>query len=135
MSPLVVDLLSQIKTFSAINQRSIAAVVGAAVGDAATRPLHWVYDRNQLESVVGDKDPAFWPVNVSPFYSLPTGRRSCYNEVSYCMLRSLRPYSDGGLIGGYSREEYVTSISEMFAPPSEYATGLERRKEAYDPAK
>jgi hypothetical protein len=94
-----------------------------------------VYDRNLLESILGDKDPAFWHENVSPFYSLPTGRRSCYNEVGYCMLESLKPYSVTGNLGGYNKENYITSLTNMFNPTSEYAEALERRKEIYDPAK
>ena len=27
------------------------------------------------------KDPEFWPESMSPFYTLPTGARSCYNHV------------------------------------------------------
>jgi hypothetical protein len=134
-SSLVVDLLSHIKTLSLINQRAIGAVVGAAVGDAATRPTHWVYDINLLESILGDKDPAFWHENVSPFYSLPTGRRSCYNEVGYCMLRSLEPFTSIGNIGGYHKGKYITSLTDFFHDSSDYAEALVLRKEIYDPAK
>jgi hypothetical protein len=33
-------------------QRAVCAVVGAAVADAASRPMHWVYDKQILEDTV-----------------------------------------------------------------------------------
>jgi hypothetical protein len=48
----VEDLLLHVKSLSPVNQRAIAAVVGSAVGDAATRPMHWVYDRTKLEGTL-----------------------------------------------------------------------------------
>ena len=38
-------LMNKFKNLNTIQQRSVAAVVGAAVADAATRPCHWLYDR------------------------------------------------------------------------------------------
>ena len=34
---------------SPIEKRAVSAIVGSAVADAATRPLHWLYDRKKLE--------------------------------------------------------------------------------------
>merc|ERR1719339_13023 len=35
-----------------------------------------------MEELMKDgKDPEFWPESMSPFYTLPTGARSCYNHV------------------------------------------------------
>lgn len=130
----IAELLNTVKQLKPVQQRAIAAVVGSSVGDAATRPFHWLYDRAKLEDIVKDSDPAFWPTSESPFYSLETGRRSCYNDICYCMLCSLDP-SIGN--GGYDRESFVKSIVSLFSPPSEYATAFEIRQAqaAYDPAK
>lgn len=106
------------KKLSITKQKSIAATVGAAVGDAAARPFHWLYDRKKLEEIVGSKNPAFFPTNCSPFYDLPTGRRSCYNDLGYCMLKSLP----------YTKEKLITSIVSLFNPPSEYATAFAERQ-------
>jgi len=123
------NLLLEIKQLTPIQQRCVAACVGSSVGDAATRPFHWLYDRVKLESIVKDEDPAFWPTSESPFYTLETGRRSCYNDICVCMLRSLTPH--------YSKSGFVKSIVDLFAPPSEYSTSYEIRQQqaAYDPAK
>lgn len=100
------------------HQRSIAGIVGAAVGDAAARPFHWLYDRKKLEEIVGDANPAFFPTNCSPFYDLPTGRRSCYNDLGLCMLRSLP----------YKKDKLIKSIVSLFNSPSEYATAFADRQ-------
>ena len=125
------DLLKQVSKLSMPNQRAVAAVVGASVGDAATRPFHWVYDRAKLEKTVGDKDPAYWPVSVSPFYTLPTGRRSCYNDLGICMLTAMNTAPADAFV----EETYVKTMSSFFSPESEYAVALKRRKEAYTPEK
>ena len=33
------------------------------------------------------KDAEFWPESMSPFYTLPTGARSCYNHVVMAGLK------------------------------------------------
>ena len=132
-SSSIKNLLKEVSLLTPLKQRSVAAVVGACVGDAATRPFHWLYDRSKLEAIVNDKDPAFWVSSESPFYTMETGRRSCYNDICYCMLRSLNPQLGNG---GYSKDKFVQSIVDLFSPPSEYATSFEIRQlqAAYDPA-
>lgn len=124
------DLLNQVKKLTPTNQRVVAAVVGSAVADAATRPFHWLYDRAKLEAIIGDKDPAFWPMSMSPYYTLPTGRRSCYNDLAFCMLQSMGPFPQT-----FDEGTYVKSMSTFFGPDSEYAAALKLRKEVYTPAK
>ena len=78
----VEDYLSAIKLLQDKQSTAAACILGAAVGDAAARPLHWVYDRSEMEKILQEnRAPEFWPENKSPFYSLPTGERSCYNYV------------------------------------------------------
>lgn len=120
-------LIARFEALSPREQRAVSSVVGAAVADAATRPFHWVYDRTVLESTIADKNPAFWPESISPFYSLPTGRRSCYNDIGYCQLLSL---SSDSL---FDRLAYIKALTDFFSPHSEYAIALNKRKEAYDP--
>lgn len=124
------SLMNRFQILNPIQQRAVAAVIGASVADAATRPLHWLYDRTKLESIIEDNDPAFWPNNLSPFYSIPTGKRSCYNDMSYCLLRSLpRDKMKSSVL-----KDYVESLKDFFSPSSEYADALSRRP-VYDPAK
>ena len=46
------ELLTRIDALPAIKRRAVGSVIGAAVGDAACRPLHWLYDRKTRESLV-----------------------------------------------------------------------------------
>ena len=129
------ELLNAVKQLTPIQQRAISAIVGSSVADAATRPFHWLYDRAKLEGIVQDKDPEFWPTSQSPFYTMECGRRSCYNDICYCMLRSLDPLKYQN--GGYDQDNFVKSIVSLFASPSEYSVAFELRQKiaAYDPAK
>jgi len=112
------------------SQRAVSAVVGAFVADAATRPAHWVYDRSVIETVMGNSDPEFWPTSLSPFYSLPTGRRSCYSDEAFVMLEALLkpPYC-------FNKADAEAYLQKFFSPDSEYADALARRQVAYDPAR
>lgn len=52
-------------------ERSKNGIVGAFVADAATMPLHWIYDREKLKSILGDKvsTPEFFNPPSCPFYN------------------------------------------------------------------
>ena len=76
----VAELVSRVRALPILQQRCVAALLGATVADAATRPLHWIYNQTLLDDIVGLEHPEFWPVNKSPFYSLPLGRCSGYND-------------------------------------------------------
>ena len=93
-------LLVSARQLPDVQQRKVAAILGACVADAASRPLHWVYDMNALhkyltedhvglESVDRNLEPEFFPENKSPFYSLPTGENSCYFDITKAVLESL----------------------------------------------
>ena len=53
----------------------VGAVLGAVVADAASRPLHWVYDANSMKKHLKGREntPEFDPVSRSPYYKLETG--------------------------------------------------------------
>ena len=61
---------------------------------------------------------------------MPTGERSCYNDMSYCLLRSL-PQEKSKLP---LTTDYIDSLRDFFSPTSEYAAALSRRP-PYDPTK
>lgn len=104
------ELLTAVKKLDVVRQRKVAAVVGAAVADAAARPLHWVYDNNALQSYIRDvaDTPEFFPENKSPFYSLPTGENSCYWDIAEASLTAL---ATGG---GYSYARVVEELVKSF---------------------
>lgn len=128
------QILHRFTQLSSNQKRAVSSVVGASVADAATRPTHWLYNRSKLESIINDKDPAFWHENLSPFYSIPTGRRSCYNDISYTMLLSL-PTATAHLDGfKFDPDLFMKSLEEFFKAPSEYYEAFIRREKAYDPS-
>ena len=64
--------------------------LGATVADAATRPLHWVYDPKKLKKYIkGKKEIAFLKKNRSPFYNIKTGKVSGYNDIGQVMFQAL----------------------------------------------
>ena len=65
-------------------------LLGATVADAAARPLHWVYDPKKLKSYIkGKKDIAFFKENKCPFYSIPLGAVSGYNDMAQVMFKTI----------------------------------------------
>ncbi|KAJ1407023.1 ADP-ribosylation/Crystallin J1 [Ochromonadaceae sp. CCMP2298] len=133
----ITKLLAQYSGLPAHVQRAVGSIVGAAVADAATRPVHWVYDRSVIETVIGSSPtPEFWPTSLCPFYTLETGARSCYNDEAFAMLKAIAdtpppaPYSSV-----FNREKLYTILTEMYSPSSAYAESLKLRQIAYDPAR
>lgn len=63
-----------------IRARARAAVLGAFVADAASMPLHWIYDSNHLNSLVGNQDPAFFSPPSCPFYQVSAGHLALQTE-------------------------------------------------------
>jgi len=45
-------LLETAAALSELNQRKVGCLVGAAIADAAARPLHWVYDLSDLNKAI-----------------------------------------------------------------------------------
>jgi hypothetical protein len=97
------------------------------------RPFHWLYDSAALGSIVKSSNPEFWPENHSPFYSLPTGRRSCYNDTGLALLFSLPTSAAATPADAFSKDAYIDSLLDMFSPTSEYANALKLRVVAYAP--
>ena len=99
--------------------------LGATVADAATRPLHWIYDQKILQNhIKGMKDFAFIKENKSPFYSIKTGKVSGYNDVGQVMFRSLRENQDEKSI----LTNFKKNVVKNFGPGSLYWKNLTLRK-------
>jgi ADP-ribosylglycohydrolase len=71
--------------------RLLGCVLGGAVADAATMPLHWVYDTEKLRALVGEKrtDAAFLAQPANAFYTYAHGRNSPYGEQLLLTLQSI----------------------------------------------
>jgi len=62
--------------------RAIGAIVGSIVADAASMPVHWIYDVGKLQTLLGDKvaTPEFFDPPSCPFYQYELGRGTPYGE-------------------------------------------------------
>lgn len=120
-------LIASIKTFPDTDQRRISALLGATVADVASRPLHWIYNQEQLNNIIGDtKETEFWPENNCPFFTIPLGRPTAYNDTTLVTLRSVTTTN-----GNPDLEHICQSLKQQFGPASDYGDALERRKAAY----
>jgi len=131
MSSSLAVHLQAVAALPRAQERAVSSLLGAAVADAASRPLHWVYDMTLMEELMKDgKDPEFWPESMSPFYTLPTGARSCYNHV---VMAGLQAFVEAG--GEAELDVYRAVLRKTFGEGTAWQEALARRKEAYTPAK
>ncbi len=99
--------------------------LGATVADAATRPLHWVYDPKKLKSYIkGKKDIAFFKENKCPFYSVPLGRNSGYGDMAMVMFQTIITSKKKSEI----LDNFKKNIVRFFGPGSNYWKNLKERK-------
>ena len=97
-------------------QKNRAILLGAAIADAAARPLHWIYDAQKLNKLTAGKTgPEFWPNSESPFYTLPTGAHSSYFDTTVVMLRAL---GENG--GNFNPSIFLKKAEEHFGLNSAY---------------
>jgi len=109
------SLLEEVSSLPALQQRKVGSLLGAAVADAASRPLHWVYDTQLLTSAISSdpQHPEFWPTSHSPFYSLETGDTSCYWDQAMAVMTSLTTH-------GFSYDKICQEFQLQFGPGSVY---------------
>ena len=99
--------------------------LGATVADAATRPLHWVYDPKRLNQYIkGKKEIAFLKKSRSPFYSIKTGKVSGYNDVGQVMFRTLISTKKKSDV----LKNFKKNVVKNFGPGSAYWKNLKLRK-------
>ena len=99
--------------------------LGATVADAATRPLHWIYDPKKLKKYIkGKKEITFLKKNKSPFYSIKTGKVSGYNDIGQVMFNTLLSSKKKSDI----LKNFKINIVKNFGPGSDYWKNLKLRK-------
>ena len=99
--------------------------LGATVADAATRPLHWIYDPKKLKKYIkGKKEITFLKKNKSPFYSIKTGKVSGYNDIGQVMFNTLLSSKKKSDI----LKNFKKNIVKNFGPGSDYWKNLKLRK-------
>ena len=100
-------------------KNNLHVFLGATVGDAAARPLHWVYNQRKLNSYIkGKKDFSFLKKNKSPFYNIKTGKVSGYNEIGQVMFETLLESHDN------IDQRFKKNIMKNFGPGSIYWKNL-----------
>lgn len=118
MSSSLNSLLAKAKSLpSDLSRRSVAALVGACVADAAARPMHWVYNPDDLKRhLEGHEEiPEFFPESRSPFYDLPTGENSCYFDLALSTLETLAEEK-----GNYDYEKICHGLIRDFGTGTRY---------------
>ena len=100
-------------------------LLGATVADAASRNLHWIYDPKKLKSYIkGKKDIAFFKENKCPFYSIPTGNVSGYNDMAQVMFQTIITCKKKSEI----LENFKKNIVRNFGHGSIYWKNLKERR-------
>ncbi|XP_071511473.1 crystallin J1A-like [Diadema antillarum] len=98
-----------------VNQRAVAAIIGALVGDAAAQPIHWIYNLNKLKDVLGSSEnPEFRVPSANPFYCIETGKNTCYGDQTLSLLESLVR------CGGLDTKDFAKTQYRYFGPDTEY---------------
>ena len=74
--------------------RRVAALMGAFVADAAAMPLHWIYDTDEIVSILANSNrtaqPEFFPTNkYCVFYDYPVGQFTPFGEQMAVYTHSL----------------------------------------------
>ena len=95
-------------------ERLLGCVLGAAVADSASMPLHWVYDVPLLRKLVGERraDAAFLAKPADAFYTYAHGRNSPYGEQATLLLQSIAEN------GGFSSAAYCALAFSRLAEPT-----------------
>jgi len=123
MKTRLASLLEQAMHLPELQQKKVGSLLGAAVGDAAARPLHWVYDLGDLNKYIRSNPdhPEFWPESKSPFYSLPTGENSCYWDQALAVMTSLKNSKE------FDFDNICKEFTVQFGPTSPY--NMDKREE------
>ena len=54
------------------------------------QPMHWIYNYEKLDAILGDRvEIEFTTPSVNPFYSIETGKQTCYGDQAFALLESL----------------------------------------------
>jgi len=77
--------------------RRLGAIMGAALGDAAAMPLHWIYNVSDIDAKLGKftgrsgqrKDSIFFSPPSCPYYHYDEGENTPYGQQNRVILKSL----------------------------------------------
>ena len=111
------SLITKVSNLNVETSRKVSAFLGAVVGDAASLHLEWIYDQAKVLDIVGgkDKEPAFWPDSHVPFFTLPNGKVSCYNDEAIQAL-SVMAKNDGKYDTGKLIDHFLIHFGDPESP-------------------
>ena len=89
LASLAVVLACACAQNSTIADRALAAIMGAITADAATMPLHWIYNVNEIKNLVGNKAPEFHHPPSSPDYLYKQGESTPYGQQLKGIMESI----------------------------------------------
>jgi len=92
-----------------VKDRAIGAIVGSLVADAATMPVHWIYDLNKLNQILGASisTPEFFDPPSCPYYQYELGRNTPYGEGVLHLLEFLAKNDAKFDPVKYSQESFI----------------------------
>ncbi|XP_022085280.1 crystallin J1B-like [Acanthaster planci] len=104
------------------SSRGLAAIVGCLVSDAAAQPLHWIYNLDKLDSIVGSNTDSleFWEPSQNPYYRIETGRGTAYADHTIALMESLVACE------GYDKADFGDHLQAMFGPGTDYDNDLNK---------
>lgn len=74
-------------SIATLEQKIVGMIVGAITADAATQPVHWVYDQGKLASLEADIE--FHEPALNPFYRLANGKNTNHGDQAFVLLEHL----------------------------------------------
>lgn len=104
---------------SSFTSRCIGSIVGSLVADSAAVPIHWVYNKEKLKTILRQHPVTeFLEQSYCPFYKLPTGKNSCYGDQTFCLLQSVVDKE------GFDQQDYIRRLCDMFGENSDYEINI-----------
>eukprot|EP00043_Microstomoeca_roanoka_P014147 m.139367 g.139367 ORF g.139367 m.139367 type:complete len:310 (-) comp15941_c4_seq1:90-1019(-) len=95
--------------------RTRGCVIGSLIADAATTPLHWIYDLTKLSTIVSDAElshaPEFFHTPCCPFYEATTGQLSPYGGEMLALLKGLAKCKGKDFDGDICAQEFADFFS------------------------
>jgi len=107
-----------------VSERGRKCILGALLADAASQPLHWIYQNEKMETILKENGPKleFHSPSKNPFYTIPLGLNTCYGDQVLVLLESLVENK-----GVWNPQDYIQKLLKTFGPNTSYEDGMKGR--------
>ncbi|RYH13652.1 ADP-ribosylglycohydrolase family protein [archaeon] len=95
-----------------VQKRASAMLKASVISDAASMPLHWIYNQSVIAEKLGSQsevNAAFFPTPSCPFYNYPAGVLSPYGDESLPLMHSIA--SQGDFVHDHAAQTMVDFFS------------------------